>query len=221
MSAVATFGPLARTVEDVAAVLAELGHDVQEGAPDWDDERMPRAWMTAGGAGMRRIAAMLERLHGRPLDPDALEPATRGLLIEMPAIPGAAAAEAERALEAYTQRVLADWPPDGILVTPTLARLPLPIGGLPSQAGVTSESVRFSVFVRPFNVTGQPAITIPVEDTIGVQIVGPPGRGRPRAGGRIAGRGSAAIALQTGLPSRAKRPCSARVERLSGARQAS
>jgi amidase len=225
MSAVATFGPLARTVEDVAvvldamaasdrfaaaagrdpgflpvrlaltaphgvpvdaepraaaervaAVLAELGHDVQEGAPDWDDERMPRAWMTAGGAGMRRIVAMLERLHGRPLNPDALEPATRGLLIEMPAIPGAAAAEAERTLEAYTQRVLADWPPDGILVTPTLARLPLPIGGLPSQAGVTSESVRFSVFVRPFNVTGQPAITIPVEDTIGVQIVGPPGR---------------------------------------------
>ena len=78
---------------------------------------------------------MLERLHGRPLDPDALEPATRAMLIEMPAIPEAAVAEAERTLAAYAQRVLADWPPDGILVTPTLARLPCRVGGLPSQAG--------------------------------------------------------------------------------------
>jgi amidase len=225
MSAIATFGPIARTVEDVAvvldamadsdrfaaaagrdpgrlpvrlalsaplgvpvddgpraaaervaALLAGLGHDVVEGAPDWDDEDFPRAWMTAGGAGMRRIAAMLERVHGRPLDPAALEPMTRALLVDMPAIPDAVAEEAASALEAFTQRVLADWPPAGILVTPTLARLPLPVGGLPSQAGVTSESVRFSTFVRVFNVTGQPAITVPVEDTIGVQIVGPPGR---------------------------------------------
>jgi len=94
----------------------------------------------------------------------------------MPAIPEPVAEEAQGALAAYAARVLADWPPDGILVTPSLARLPLPIGGLPSQAGVTSESLRFSVFVRPFNVTGQPAITIPVTETVGVQIVGPPGR---------------------------------------------
>jgi amidase len=168
-------GPRA-AAERVAALLAALGHDVIHGAPDWDDEDFPRAWTTTGGAGMRRIAAMLERVHGRPLDPAALEPVTRAMLIDMPAIPDAVAAEAASALEAFAQRVLADWPPDGILVTPTLARLPLPVGGLQSQAGVSSESVRFSTFVRVFNVTGQPAITVPVEDTIGVQIAGPPGR---------------------------------------------
>jgi len=168
-------GPRA-AAERVAALLTGLGHDVVEGAPDWDDEDFPRAWMTTGGAGMRRIATMLERVHGRPLDPAALEPATRALLIDMPAIPDAVADEAASTLAGYTRRVLADWPEDGILVTPTLARLPLPVGGLPSQAGVSSESVRFSTFVRVFNITGQPAITIPVEDTIGVQIVGAPGR---------------------------------------------
>jgi amidase len=168
-------GPRA-AAERVAALLAELGHDVADGAPDWDDEDFPRAWMTAGGAGMRRIAAMLERVHGRPLDPAALEPATRAMLIDLPAIPDAVAEQAASTLASFTQRVLADWPPDGILVTPTLARLPLPVGGLQSQAGVSSESVRFSTFVRVFNVTGQPAITVPVADTIGVQIAGPPGR---------------------------------------------
>jgi amidase len=41
--------------------------------------------------------------------------------------------------------------------------------------------VRFSAFVRPWNVTGQPALTLPLQTTrdgvpVGVQLVGPPGR---------------------------------------------
>ena len=36
--------------------------------------------------------------------------------------------------------------------------------------------MRFSVFLRIFSVSGQPAITIPAGDTVGVQIVGAPGR---------------------------------------------
>jgi amidase len=245
MTAVATFGPLARTVADVAlvldamagtdrfaaaagrdpgrlpvrvalsapqgvpveaapraaaervaAVLTELGHDVVEAAPDWDDERFASAWMIAGGAGMRAVAAMIERLHGRALDPAALEPATRAMLIDMPAIPEAVADDAESTLEDYARNVLADWPPDGILLTPTLTRLPAPAGGLQSQPGVSVDGVRFSAFLRVFNVTGQPAITIPVEDTIGVQIVGPPDRDDLV----LAVAAQVEKALQTGLP---------------------
>ena len=155
--------------ERVAQLLAEIGHDVDVGAPDWDDEGFSRAWMIAGGAGTRAIAAMLERVHGRALDPDALEPATRAMLIEMPEIPEAVAHEAQRTLAAYAERVLADWPPNGILVTPALTRLP-------AEVGATADGVRFSAFLRVFNVTGQPAISIPVQDTVGVQIAGPPGR---------------------------------------------
>ncbi|HVV59444.1 MAG TPA: amidase family protein, partial [Gaiellaceae bacterium] len=48
-------------------------------------------------------------------------------------------------------------------------------------AGVTDDAVRFSAFVRMWNVTGQPAISLPVHQTaegipVGVQLVGPPGR---------------------------------------------
>jgi amidase len=68
-----------------------------------------------------------------------------------------------------------------VLVTPTLTRLPAPAESLRSQAGVTEDAGRFSAFVRVWNVTGQPAISLPLHQTedgvpVGVQLVGPPGR---------------------------------------------
>jgi len=80
----------------------------------------------------------------------------------------------------YCRRVLRAWGPDEILVTPTLTRLPAPVGALRSEAGVTDDAVRYSALVRPWNVTGQPAVSLPLARTadgtpVGVQLVGPPG----------------------------------------------
>jgi Asp-tRNA(Asn)/Glu-tRNA(Gln) amidotransferase A subunit family amidase len=76
--------------------------------------------------------------------------------------------------------VLRGWGPDEVLLTPTITRLPGPAGGVRAQAGVTDDAVRFSVLVRIFNVTGQPAVSVPFGDEggipLGVQLVGPPGR---------------------------------------------
>jgi amidase len=163
-----------------AALLSDLGHDVTEEAPAWTDEAFGAAWMTCGTTSMKHIVAVLERLHGRPVDPDALEPATRAWLIDAPAPPVIDYLEAGERLFAYARRVLSGWPADGILITPTLTRLPIEIGA-PAQAGVTDDAVRFSAFVRVWNVTGQPALSLPLGESagglpLGVQIVGPPGR---------------------------------------------
>ena len=45
---------------------------------------------------------------------------------------------------------------------------------------MTDDAVRFSAFVRVWNVTGQPALSLPLGQTgdgfpVGVQLVGPPG----------------------------------------------
>jgi amidase len=162
--------------ERAAELLSGLGHDVREEAPDWDDDAFPSAWMAAGTAGMRSVIAMLERLHGRPVDPDRLEPATRGWLIDGPPVPPAALDEAVAALDGYAHRIVDPWPEDGVLVTPTLTRLPIELETLRAQIGITDDATRFSAFVRVFNITGQPAITIPVGETTGVQIVAARGR---------------------------------------------
>jgi amidase len=164
-----------------ADALALLGHDVSEGVPDWDDPGFPASWATFLTGAAQHLVRVVERLHGRAVAAAELEPATRAWLVEATPVTLVDYLEAGERLWAYARRLLRTWPDDQILVTPTLTRLPAPVGGIRSEAGVTDDAVRFSAFVRPWNVTGQPAITLPVHVTadgvpVGAQIVGPPGR---------------------------------------------
>jgi amidase len=164
-----------------AHALADLGHDIQDGTPDWDDEAFPSSWETFATGALQHIIRVLERLHGRAVDPERLEPATRGWLIDSAPVPLVDYLEAAERLWAFSRRILSSWPAGSVLLTPTLTRLPATVGGLQSQAGVTDDAVRFSTLVRIWGVTGQPAISLPIHQTadgvpVGVQLIGPPGR---------------------------------------------
>jgi amidase len=164
-----------------AETLAALGHDVREAAPDWDDESFPASWSTFVTGVAQHLIRVLERLHGRPVDVELLEPATRTWLVDAAPVPLVDHLEAGERLWAFARRVVRAWRPDEVLVTPTLTRLPAPVDAISAQAGVTDEAVRFSALVRLWNVTGQPALTLPLHETadgvpVGVQLVGPPGR---------------------------------------------
>jgi amidase len=148
-----------------AEALAGLGHHVDERAPDWDAESFPAAWGQFALGTLQHLLRVLARLHGRPVDPERLEPATRAWIVDSPPVSAADHLEAAERLWAFARRVLASWPPDGVLVTPTLTRLPVPAGGMQAEPGVTDEAMRFSVLVRIWNVTGQPAITVPLHET--------------------------------------------------------
>jgi len=164
-----------------ADALARLGHDVGEATPDWDDEDFPGAWGTVMTATVQHVIAVIERLHGRPVDASRLEPATREWAVQSAPVTLIDCLEAAERLWAFSRRLLRAWPPGAVLLTPTLTRLPAEIAALRSQAGVTDDAVRFSALVRIWNVTGQPAITVPLYETpegvpVGIQLVGPPGR---------------------------------------------
>jgi amidase len=167
--------------ERAAGALADIGHHVVERAPDWDDPDFPAAWGRFALGTLQHLLRVLTRLHGRPVDVERLEPANRAWIADAAPVSAADHLEAAETLWAFARRVLRSWPDGSVLVTPTLTRLPVSAGGLHAVAGVTDDATRFSALVRPWNVTGQPAITVPTHATpdgvpVGVQIVGPPGR---------------------------------------------
>ena len=186
---VATTAPLAVPVDDgpqeaverAVDLLAGLGHEVRRQAPDWDDATFPESWSTYVTGVGQHMLRVVERLHGRPVDAAALEPATRAWLVDSAPVQLVDYLEAGERLWAFARRLLRRWPDDLVLVTPTLTRLPASAGALRAGVGVTDDALRFSALVRIWNVTGQPAISLPLHETadgvpVGVQLVGPPGR---------------------------------------------
>jgi amidase len=172
--------PLA-AAQRAAAALADLGHDTEEGAPDWDDETFPSAWSVFVTGALQHLVCVVERLHGRPIDPEQLEPATRAWILDSAPVTLIDYLEAREQVIAFSRRVIRSWPVDSVLLTLTLTRLPTPVGGIRSRSGVSDDAVRFSALVRIWNVTGQPAISLPLHETpdgipVGVQLIAPPGR---------------------------------------------
>jgi amidase len=173
-------------VAATAALLEALGHDVAPTDLDaLDDPRFGDSIVTMFPVFVaRELDRWSERL-GRTIAPSELEP-WNGFEAEMGA--SVAAAQYVRALEdaqSYA-RNLARWWDDGndVLLTPMLTQPPFELGligpevdptdALPVLGALTS-------FTMPFNVSGQPAISLPLHWSddglpIGVQLVGAYGR---------------------------------------------
>jgi amidase len=171
----------------VAALLESLGHAVEEAWPAALEDttfstRFGTLWVTNVGVGLRRF----EEQVGRPLADCEFEPMNR---VQAEFAADMTSVEYALALAATTQfrRSLQAWWADGwdLLLTPTVAELPLPLGTIgnnpdhPMQA--IERSGQFIPFTPPFNMSGQPAINVPVEWTegglpVGVQLVAAYGR---------------------------------------------
>jgi amidase len=176
-------------VEAVAATvrcLAELGHDVEPAAvPAFDDLDF------ASGIGVvfpvfvgREVDRWSERI-GRRIAPSELEPFNAMQAEVAPSITASQYVAGIEALQSYARGV-ARWWAEGndLLVTPMLPA-PTPrlgeLGPETSLDDLLTRLVGLTAFSMPFNVTGQPAISLPLhwgEDgmPVGVQLVAAYGR---------------------------------------------
>src|SRR5439155_18645874 len=85
-------------------------------------------------------------------------------------------------LQLLARRVVAFWDDVDVVLTPTLALPPVPIGWQEEVEGAFEQLLRnteFTPFTAIANVTGLPAISLPLHWTpdglpVGVQAIGPP-----------------------------------------------
>jgi amidase len=163
----------AAALSSAADLLTELGHDVSEATPPWSDSELGRTFITVWqvGPALQPVA-----------DPELLTPLNRELVESSQATSAAEYAHAVARLQALARRVVAFWQEHDVVLTPTLALPPVPVGWQDSAEGALGQLFRnlaFTPFTAIANVTGQPAISLPLhwsEDglPIGVQAIGAP-----------------------------------------------
>ena len=174
----------ARAAEGVAALLESLGHRVSTSYPDsLDDITALISFTTIQATAVAHDIAALARTVGRDIGADDVEPLTWALGERGRTIAAADFVTALEATREWSRRVATWWSAAGgdfdLLVTPTLAEPPPLLGDIDSLAPDPTHAlerlVPFGVFTAPFNVTGQPAISVPAPVDgalpIGVQLV--------------------------------------------------
>ncbi|BCO38135.1 putative amidase AmiC [Mycobacterium heckeshornense] len=171
----------------VAALLESLGHVVEQAWPTALEDttlssRFAALWSTNMGVSLRRFEEQL----GRPLAEDEFEPMNR---VQAEFAARFSSIDYALALSATAQfrRSVQAWWAEGwdLLLTPTVAELPLPLGTITNNPDRPMDAIdragQFCPFTPPFNMSGQPAINVPVEWTdaglpVGVQLVAAYGR---------------------------------------------
>jgi amidase len=173
--------PACRTaVETTVATLAAQGHRIVDTPfalpPVGDVIAAFRTVWNIGGAGVPLV------------DPDRVEPHIKALRETARAVDSWTYAQGVLRTQGYSRRIVEDFVTDfDVLVTPTMACLPPPVGAFAPKPGddplaVVLASYPMAIFTSLFNVTGQPAISVPVHHDdasglpVGVQLVAAPWR---------------------------------------------
>jgi amidase len=165
-------GRVRQAVEGVADTLRGLGHEVSEADPDYGELTplfLPR-WL--GG---------ISDDEGALPHPERLERRTRQLAYLGRLVGARGVRRARAAEEGRARRINAIFDDHDVLLTPTIPSPPDPLGRFEgrSLAGTVARVAGMVGFTQPWNVTGQPAASIPAPVPegalpIGAQLVGRP-----------------------------------------------
>jgi len=172
-----------RGMRETGELLSSLGHDVVEAAPSLPGRDTLRIFTAVFGPAISLGVAYGEMLAGRPPAEDEIEPLSRALSDMSRSMTSVEYLAALAQLQALARGVVAFFAEYDVLLTPALAERPLPIGECDGLGEHPMEdfarSGRFTPYTALFNVTGQPAISVPAgfgDDGLptNAQIIGKP-----------------------------------------------
>ncbi|MEA2212997.1 MAG: amidase [Solirubrobacteraceae bacterium] len=172
-------------VRRAAELLAGLGHDVSETEPPWSGLDLLPDFTRAFGPQVSMTTLIGGKLAGREPTETDVEPLTWLMWERARAEDTLTVLMAQARLESVARSVVSFLVQFDAVLTPALARSPVPIGEIhgrgPDPEGHYRRSGGFTPFTAMLNITGQPAISVPLyEDSEGlplaVQLIGPPAR---------------------------------------------
>jgi amidase len=169
----------AAAVEAAGSMLEQLGHDVDVAQPDaFFDEEFSRHFVTIVAVATAVDFVNMGHTIGRPIGEGDVE-ASNWLMGSIGrSISAADYIASVNWVHAWSRRLQAWWDEFDVLVSPVIAVPPPPIGWLSDPEHGTERLTSILQFTAQFNVSGQPAVSLPLHWSetglpVGVQFVGP------------------------------------------------
>ena len=168
-------------VHDAAKLCSALGHQVEEVSPVVDGDRLKSTFTVLWAAGCAGFLDAYSQRTSRPVDLEQIEPLTRALYDMGRSFTASDYLVAVRWLQGVSRQIAHFFQDIDVWLTPTLAEPPVTIGTFESTpddplAGFY-RSFDFVPFTPICNVTGQPAMSVPLywnkeSLPIGVHFIG-------------------------------------------------
>ncbi|MFF5772627.1 amidase [Streptomyces californicus] len=173
-----TSAPVADALSRTAALLADLGHQVEEAevglGVGWEEYVLANARLFTAN-----LAATVDELaaaFGRPVDSSTLEPATLAGYHYGQRVGGAQLIAALAVRNRVSRSLALSFDAYDILLTPTAPELPTPLGAYTESArtldglGWIETVFDRAPFTMPFNMAGTPAMSVPLTADAGTGL---------------------------------------------------
>ena len=172
-----------QAVRDAMELLTELGHEVEEVEAPWSAMDPMDAFLMAFGTPIAMGLFFGGMVTGREPSAELMEPLSWQMWEAIRAHTALDYLLARTQLNAISRGIISLWETCDVVLTPALAERPVPIGEIDACSDDPWEdfrrSGRFTPYTALFNVTGQPAISVPLfhgDDSLptAVQLAGRP-----------------------------------------------
>ncbi|MBQ30175.1 MAG: hypothetical protein CL434_10280 [Acidimicrobiaceae bacterium] len=166
-------------VEKTALLLDSLGHTVESDSPNglFDDDLFEHFKIVMASNEAHSVSKLSEAI-GRTFEADDMEADTRALVELGRSYTASDYLASVEWFHLYTRRIAEWWTEFDILLTPVIAEPPPKLGELRDPGLGTKRLREILLFTAQFNITGQPAISLPMHMSgnglpVGIQLVGP------------------------------------------------
>jgi amidase len=167
--------------ENTAALLSELGHEVEEAFPPINTDLITNSILTVWAAGTCATIDLFQLGAGRAPAPEFFEPITWALYERGQSISASEYQRAVAFIQITSRQIGEFFETFDVWLTPTLEKPPLAIGAIDRHETDLDKAfapiLEYATYTPIFNATGQPAVSLPLHWTpsglpVGVHFAG-------------------------------------------------